>query len=236
VGNSLGALRSASTPNEAAAALLAIRGTEEIEKLAAHTGGGSAPAAESTSTTVFDAGFVAGVLERAAGEVEAFHEANPLRDGVPKARLAEHIGVQLDDLDTILARSEEIEVVGASVRRVGFGVDLSEGDQTIWDGVAADLAAAGFGPPRRAELGLPIELEHALTRRGDLVEVSSDLLYRADTLQKIVEATGQISSPFTVADFRDALEITRKHAIPLLEWMDRTGVTVRDGDVRRLAG
>ena len=42
-----------------------------------------------------------------------------------------------------------------------------------------------------------------------------------------------IGDGFSVADFRDALGITRKHAIPLLEWMDAEGITRRDGDLRR---
>jgi selenocysteine-specific elongation factor len=39
-------------------------------------------------------------------------------------------------------------------------------------------------------------------------------------------------SPFTVAEFRDHFELSRKYAVPLLEWMDANGVTERDGDVR----
>ena len=80
------------------------------------------------------------------------------------------------------------------------------------------------------------ELEHALLRSGDLVEVSGDLLYLPATLEAIVEQTRAIPDGFTVADFRDALGITRKYAVPLVEWLDRTGVTVREGDVRRTVG
>jgi selenocysteine-specific elongation factor len=40
--------------------------------------------------------------------------------------------------------------------------------------------------------------------------------------------------PITMARFRDAVGTTRKHAVPLMEWFDATGVTVRDGDVRAL--
>ena len=96
------------------------------------------------------------------------------------------------------------------------------------------MRGAGFGPPKRSKLGLGIEGEHALIRRGDLVEVSTDLLYLPEILDTIVSTTGELPTGFTVADFRDKLGITRKHAIPLLEWMDATGVTIREGDRRRL--
>ena len=39
---------------------------------------------------------------------------------------------------------------------------------------------------------------------------------------------------FTVADFRDRLEVTRRQAVPLLEWLDRRGITRRRGDLRKL--
>ncbi len=122
------------------------------------------------------------------------------------------------------------------MRRRGFGVDLADDDRQVWAAAGAALRRAGFGPPSRSELGLPRELEHALVRSGDLVEVSADFLYLPEVLEEIVGRTRTIPDGFTVADLRDALGVTRKHAVPLVEWLDRTGVTVRDGDVRRTVG
>ena len=84
------------------------------------------------------------------------------------------------------------------------------------------------------DLGLDLELLRALVRRGELVEVSADLAYPPERLADLVARVQEIVEPFTVAEFRDRFGITRKHAVPLLEWLDREGVTRRRGDVREV--
>jgi len=222
-------------PDEASAALLTRRGAASPGELAADTGGGEVPDAITIGGTVFTAAFLSDLETRSLAAIDAFHEDHPLRAGIPKARLAEHLDVAPDVVDGLATHSDSIELIGAEVRRRGFGVALSAEDQARWDDARHTLDEAGFSPPRRRELGLTRELEHALIRRGDVVEVSGELLYLPATLDEIVAATRGIEYPFSVADFRDALGITRKHAVPLVEWLDRTGVTIREGDVRRLA-
>jgi len=166
--------------------------------------------------------------------VDDFHALNPLRPGVPRARLAEQLGVDGSDLESLISLIPELEAVDAEIRRAGFGADLGTAEQSAWASAKQSLETAGFSPPRRADLRLGVEIEHALIRRGDVVEVSADLFYLPETLRAIVELSNNLADGFTVAEFRDELGITRKHAIPLLEWMDATGVTVREGDGRRI--
>jgi selenocysteine-specific elongation factor len=85
-------------------------------------------------------------------------------------------------------------------------------------------------------LGLEEEVVHALIRAGMLVPVGDDLVYLPETLDAIAAAAGDLGDGFGVGDFRDALGITRKHAVPLLEWMDANGMTRRTGDVRSFKG
>jgi len=77
----------------------------------------------------------------------------------------------------------------------------------------------------------------AASEAGQLVAVSQDLLYPAQTLadiKKVVADRIATTGPFTVAEFRDLVGTTRKYAVPLLEYFDQTGVTRRQGDVRVL--
>jgi len=74
----------------------------------------------------------------------------------------------------------------------------------------------------------------AMIRDGMLVPVGDDLVYLPETLDGIVAAASSLADGFAVADFRDALDITRKHAVPLLEWMDGRGITRRVGDGRTI--
>ncbi len=232
--SALGELRAATTAEEAADALLAGRGTYPLDDLAAQTGGGSPNAALVSRKRAFSVAQVSSLLAAMAESVDGFHDANPLRPGIPKARLAEQIGVHADDLEPLLGLTTELEETEAEVRRVGFGADLGDMDQQVWETTLAALRKAGFSPPRRVELELGLELEHALVRRGSVVEVSNELIYLPEILDRIVERARELPDGFTVADFRDALGITRKHAIPLLEWMDVHGVTIRDGDGRQI--
>ncbi len=230
----LSAISGAATADEAADALLAARGMCSIDELTAQTGGGSPNAALVSRKRAFSVAQVSRLLAAMVESVDGFHDANPLRPGIPKARLAEQVGVPADDLESLLGLTTDLEETGADVRRVGFGADLGGEDQRVWETALAILREAGFSPPRRVELELGLELEHALVRRGSVIEVSNELIYLPDVLHAIVERARELPDGFTVAEFRDALSITRKHAIPLLEWMDADGVTIRDGDGRRI--
>jgi selenocysteine-specific elongation factor len=232
----LSSLRVSETADEAADALLAVRGASLLSDLAAHTGGGNPRPTLVNRDRAFAGAHVESLLAAAIAAVDRFHKTNPLRRGIPRAQLAEHLNLHSDDLEALLTQSTDLEAVDAEVRRIGFGADLSEEAQQAWESANAALRTAGFGPPKRSDLGLGIEVEHALIRRGDLVEVSTDLLYLPETLDTIVGIAEELPTGFSVADFRDKLGITRKHAIPLLEWMDAAGVTIREGDGRRLRG
>ena len=75
-----------------------------------------------------------------------------------------------------------------------------------------------------------------LLATGALVKVGSDV-YRGTQIAEIrqrLELAIERDGPITMARFRDAVGTTRKYAVPLMEWFDATGVTVRDGDLRAL--
>jgi selenocysteine-specific elongation factor len=76
-----------------------------------------------------------------------------------------------------------------------------------------------------------------MERQRSIVRVTPDLYFLTEIVNRVREevvreltATGQI----TAAEFRDRYQTTRKYAIPILEYFDREGVTVRIGEVRRL--
>ena len=83
--------------------------------------------------------------------------------------------------------------------------------------------------------GLPQAFD-TLVATGALVKVGADV-YRGTQIDEIrvrLEAAIRSHGPITMARFRDAVGTSRKYAVPLMEWFDATGVTVRDGDVRTL--
>jgi selenocysteine-specific elongation factor len=96
------------------------------------------------------------------------------------------------------------------------------------DGVVAEL--------RRVRIPGIAQAFDTLLATGALLKVGGDV-YRATQIVEIrkrLEAAVRRDGPITMARFRDAVGTTRKYAVPLMEWFDATGVTVRDGDVRAL--
>jgi selenocysteine-specific elongation factor len=92
-------------------------------------------------------------------------------------------------------------------------------------------------PPSLSELGVPVSLAKALERAGELVLVTTDIAYPADTWRDITNRIVDVLSSngsATVSQLREAIGTSRKFAVPLLEHMDASGITRRKGDVREL--
>lgn len=216
-----------------AAALLEVRGIDRRDRIEADSGGGHPAPAVSAGDTIVSAGAAERLVERAAAVLSAFHDENPLRHGMAKPELAVTLGIGRPVLEALVENHPDVLTAeGTAVRLTGFAAELGAESEAAWLRAAAVLRAAGPAPPSRVELGIDEELTHALLRRGWLAALTPDLVYLPETLDAVVELASSLHDGFTVADFRTAAGITRKHAVPLLEWLDRTGVTRRVGDGR----
>jgi selenocysteine-specific elongation factor len=131
----------------------------------------------------------------------------------------------------LLPRLDAVDVVAGRARQRGTT------DPLATHPVIAALAAGGFGPPDAEGLADRAALRE-LARRGVLVERDS-VWFHADTIDAAAQlaATMLAEHPdgFTVAQFREAAGITRKHALPLVNELDARGITRRRDD-RRIAG
>jgi selenocysteine-specific elongation factor len=92
--------------------------------------------------------------------------------------------------------------------------------------------ADGLAVPRTSTLGLDDESLHAVLRRGRLVVIAPDVAYLPDQIDDITSRLAGLDDGFTVSEFRDAMGVSRRHAVPLLEWLDANGWTSRRGDIR----
>lgn len=98
------------------------------------------------------------------------------------------------------------------------------------------IEASGFTPPMTKELGSDPALVRSLVASGDLVRIGDFHLTSAVAAEGRNRVRAQIRAqgPMTVAQIRDLLGTTRKYAVPLCEWLDSTGATRREGDLRTL--
>ena len=124
-------------------------------------------------------------------------------------------------------------------------VTLRGGDQETAARVEQLLHDGGFTPPEVKELEGKLGIAHkllgdllnVLESRGAVVKVTTDFYLSGPVLEKAKTAlVNHLSTApeISAATFRDLLGVSRKIAIPLLEYFDRTGVTLRVGDVRKL--
>jgi selenocysteine-specific elongation factor len=220
-------------PDEIAAALLTIRGTATVDDLARDAGGGTLTSEFRTGNAVMAAATAVALRDTLKKATAAFHLDNRLRPGIPKASLGSSLGVDGDTVSMVVAGTPDLIDDGATIRLADFAPGLAENEQQAWDAAEAVLGA-GPAVPRASQLGLSPELLHALIRDGRLVRVGEDLVYLPQQIETITDALRLFDHGFTVAEFRDHIGVTRRQAIPLLEWFDRHGVTIRRGDIREL--
>ena len=218
--------------SQRATSLLEWRGIEQAAVLSAHSGGGTPCGAISTGGMLMAPSHAARLADQARLVTAEFHADNPLRPGIPKASLASRLGVGSETLAAVLATADDLEQRGSMVALEDFSAKLSNEDEVEWCRVRDALEADGPMVPRLKELDIDPELLHALLREGRLIRISDDLVYIPGQLEGLMERLAELPSRFTVAAFRDTTGLTRKYAVPLLEWMDRFGATVRFGDER----
>jgi selenocysteine-specific elongation factor len=185
-------------------------------------------------------------LSRKAGEVlQELQHTNPLRWGTSRGELKSRLGAKLpaalfDHLTAALVTDGRVSQRGDVLRWGGEDMVLSPELQARVDRVARELEAGGVTPPTAKELQTRLgfnvleALEH-LTFRGDAVKVTPELFLSLDSVDRIVgwlERFFQNHRELSMADLREALGMSRKYSVPVLEHLDRQGWTRRAGDVR----
>jgi selenocysteine-specific elongation factor len=225
------AIGAATSPNDVADALLDARGSVALIALSRDSGGGIPMKGLSVGGTAVASWFADEKLSTALTIVTAYHGEHPRRVGMPSAELATHLGIDRDVLSSFLGARHDLVIDAGSVRRTDFTGTLSQDDEHTWKEVRTQLEAS-FDVPRASQLAIDREVVHALLRRGDLVRIDDDLVFTARQLDDLVLGVRDLEDGFTVADFRDHFGMTRRQSVPLLEWLDKSGVTRRQGDGR----
>lgn len=181
----------------------------------------------------------------------AFHARHPLRGGISREELRVRVGGVEDRIFSQLLGSLEAEgLVKAErdkVRLASYEVRLSAEQQALVERLESAFRTTGAAPPSPEEalgqLGLSGAEEHELfqllVEDRRLVRVKESLFFHSQVLREIEERLVLFlkeKKTITPGDFKDLLGVSRKYAIPLLEYFDSQRVTVRVGDHRVLRG
>jgi selenocysteine-specific elongation factor len=222
------------SPDDIADALLEVRGEAAELEIEQDSHGGHPSAAVTGRGRLMHPGRAQQIGDALAASAAEFHDANPLRAGIPKASLASIHGIDAAMLDALLQTRDDLVDDGSTARRVDHVAEWSADDESAWQSASEQLLQSGLAAPRAGQLGLRTELLHAAIRDGRLTRIADDLVYLPEQLEAMIDKLGSLPSEFTVADFRDTMEISRRQAVPLLEWLDAERFTTRSGDVRSL--
>ena len=182
--------------------------------------------------------------------LKAFHAGHPLVPGMDMEELRGKLfyalspkifRVVIDTLisEKLIARDENL------LRLASHRVQLGGQEKTLMDKIRKLLGEQPLAPPDLKEIekqaGVPRnrlnEVIRLLEREGAIVRITTDMYFLASsveelrlTLRKYLTEKGEM----TAASFRDLIGSSRKYIIPLLEFFDRDGLTIRIGDIRRL--
>lgn len=212
--------------------LTAIGAARRLQKPLAYIDGA---AADVLSARVLE------VLKRREGEA-------PWTLGTTSLVLARELGIDEPFLIRFLAADAEDGRIGA---RAGYYTSpdyrprLSDEQRAFFARVVPTDPAQPFVPVslddvlaelRRAKIAGLAQAFDTLLQTGTLVKVGATI-YRGTQIAEIrrrLEAAIRGEGPITMARFRDAVGTSRKYVVPLMEWFDATGVTIRSGDLRTL--
>ncbi len=178
--------------------------------------------------------------------IQAFHTANPQRAGIGREELPASLrtdDVLLDLAVESLLQTRQIEHNGNVLARAGWSARVVDRDQRLCDQIAAKLQQAGWAPPGAEELaaalGEPLPRVGAMTRllgeRGILVRLDDRVWMHRDAVEAGKQTVLKLfarAPMFSTMDFRDALGVSRKYAVPLVDYLDKIRFTVRSGNNR----
>jgi selenocysteine-specific elongation factor len=183
-------------------------------------------------------------------QVTAFHKENELQRGISKEELRKRIFDNLPlevfrhCLDSLVEK-RRIAFQEDTVSLFGREVQLTAEGHQIREKIEAIFQKAGYQPPGFSDLQQMVDanLEEIkriffwMIKEKILVKVAEDLVYHRATMDGIKQQIRNKFTPgskFGVAEFKELFDITRKHAIPLLEYLDRDRFTRRLGNDRIL--
>ena len=176
-------------------------------------------------------------------QLSAFHRSYPLLGGSSKEELRSRglRNAPASVFEAILALEKQIVVSGELVRLATHKVILQADEQEASARIANAFEAAGLQAPSAPEVLKSSGVDPArartllqlLIKDGSLIRVSDDLVFHALAIESVKHLLAtRKGQTFTVADFKEWTGVSRKYAIPLLEWLDRERISRRLGDAR----
>ena len=178
--------------------------------------------------------------------LKTFHDANPLVAGMGKEELRERLKLNTEVFATVLAKTatdKKLAVAGELVHLTGRGVVMKDEEAESKKIIEHAFQSAGLKVPLLKDVLANLKVDKAraqkimtlLFRDKVLIKISDDLVFHHSALAELRQKIAALKSTtpkIGVARFKELTDVSRKYAIPLLEYLDRERVTRRVGDER----
>jgi len=178
--------------------------------------------------------------------LKTFHDANPLVAGMGKEELRERGKLGAEVFEAILTKAaadKKLEVAGEQVHLPGRGVVMKDEEAESKQIIERAFQSAGLKVPLLKDVLASLKVDRVraqkimtlLFRDKILIKISDDLVFHHATLTDLrqkITALKSTTPKIDVARFKELADVSRKYAIPLLEYLDRERVTRRAGDER----
>ncbi len=171
-------------------------------------------------------------------ELSIYHQANPLRLGMPRPELQSRLNTKLRLLDTVIESEDRLTLDANFVRLREHTISFTDEQQQKVMRVMGALEAKPYSPPGIAELNQMAseDIVRALSDLRRIVNVNDNIAFVAENYDRLVaEIRRHIkeSDEIDAKTLRDKFGTSRKYAIAMLEHLDSLGITQRVGDVRK---
>ena len=184
--------------------------------------------------------------EQLGAKVTDFHQRHPLVAGINQEELRAAFGVPMEIFSAaldILVAEKQLEISRDQVRAAGRQIVMKDDEAESKQVIERAFSSAGLTVPALKDVlaGLKIDKPRAqrlvtlLLREKTLVKLSDDLVFHRQALEQLRHSLAtqkSVSPKIDVARFKELTGVSRKYAIPLLEYLDRERVTRRVGDER----
>jgi selenocysteine-specific elongation factor len=188
--------------------------------------------------------------DRIKDQLSAFHEKSPLIPGIRRRELQTRVGGAaspeiFEAAVEYLLETDTLKSNGPVLSLAAHRISLNEDQEQIRTGILALVAEGKGSPPDLNEILEKVpgdgdevrQIVGVLQAMGELVRLEDTLLFDPGSLHEMETSLVAYLSEHKemgVSEFRDLVGTTRKYAVPLLNYFDNRGVTIREGDVRIL--
>jgi selenocysteine-specific elongation factor len=180
--------------------------------------------------------------EKVLQTIEAHHKQFPLRRGIPREELKSKLKLSPRIFNALVAKllaDRLITDYSVSIAAPSHEIKFAPADQIRVDELMRIFEKNPYGTPSVKECQSQVgeEVLSALIELGELIAVSADVIFRKKDYDGMVEnirAAIRQNGQITLGEVRDLFGTTRKYIQALLEHLDSVGVTMRDGDARKL--